>query len=87
MTTEPSRFQWAYWLSMCADEADSDDISDAERHGLRLAATHLLGERERGWAAAVELDDVDVDQFRANVWRAVENGHALHGPAASKETR
>lgn len=78
--TEPTRFQWAYWLSMCADEADSDDISDAERHGLRLAATHLLGDRERGWAADIELTDSDVQEFRTEVWAAVVRGHAVHGP-------
>lgn len=80
---DPTRYQWAAWLAECADQAD--DLSQAECHGLRIAATHLLGDREMGWATQIELDDTDVTELRDRVWKAVLQGRALHGPAAAAE--
>lgn len=85
--TNPTRQQWAAWLIASADEAD--DLHSHERHGLRLAATHMLDERVAELAASIDdLDEVYMRGLEAHVRSDVEAGHQrLARPvAASEET-
>ena len=82
--TNPTRQQWAAWLIACADEAD--DLHPHERHGLRLAATHMLNDYSTGMAAGIEgLDDVYMTGLKANLWADVEAGHERLRATSSSE--
>lgn len=80
----PVRWAWAAWLAESAEQAD--DLDDSERHGLRIAATHLL---EDDIAARLNPGDFDpvadpawALRFTARLWADVEAGRAARRASA-----
>lgn len=69
------RARWASWLDQSADEAD--DLSDAERLGLRVAATHLLDVEVAARVSTIDLDADAIRDLYGRLWAKVESGRAV----------